>query len=71
MGYVVNFSIRKGFFSDNNWEDHPRVLMSRGKLIELLNNPTRYIVHAAKSVILEQFRENWKTSDYEDMTDER
>ncbi len=71
MGYVVNFSIRKGVLSDDNWEDYPRVLMRRDKLIELLNNPMRYIVHAAKSVILEQFRDNWKTSDYEDMTDER
>ena len=70
MGYVVYFSIRKGFFSDGNWEEHPRVLMKKDKLIELLNNPARYVVHSAKSVILEQFKESWKSSDYEDLTEE-
>ena len=70
MSYEVNFTIRKGTYSDRTWEDHPHTLMTREGLISLLSHPHRFIVNSATYVIAESFLEYRSPDRYENLTDD-
>ena len=48
--------------------DHPRALMTKERLITLLQD-RKYYVSSAKSVNTDQFMEHWKPEDYENELD--
>lgn len=67
-GYIVDYSIKKGWFSDLDAWERKRGLMTQAQLADILSSKPLYAVWQATFVTLDEYRANHDPTTYEDMT---
>lgn len=67
-GYIVDYSVKDGWFSNIDAWERKKALMTREKLAYILLNEPLFIVWNVTYVNFNEYRKNHDSKTYEDMT---